>query len=262
MKAQGHLRKMQVENKDLVEYHMVIDNQTIHLNPYIGEKISITFLDEIHCMACGKLTNKSYNQGYCYKCFKTLALNDRCIMAPEHCHYDKGTCREPEWGEKYCMKPHVVYLSWTSGIKVGLSRLNNRITRWMDQGATHAITVCQTESRYQAGLVEDHLRQWYRDRTQWKSMLQAEYDERIDLLSEHQKVLDHLQDFKVTPVDPEVHHFHYPVEAIGDLSIITLNKQKNISGHLLGIKGQYLILDSGVVNIRAHTSYLVDVSLG
>jgi len=35
-------------------------------------------------------------------------------------------------------------------------------------------------------------------------------------------------------------------------------KQPDLSGVLLGIKGQYLILDSGVLNIRKHTGYEVE----
>jgi hypothetical protein len=39
-----------------------------------------------------------------------------------------------------------------------------------------------------------------------------------------------------------------------------LDKDPDVSGILKGIKGQYLILDSGVINIRKFTSYEVTVS--
>ena len=262
MKGQGHLRKMKVGNASTVQYHLVLDNESYHLNPYIGDKITIEYLNDIHCMACGQSTNKSYNQGYCYRCFQILAVNDRCVMAPEYCHYDQGTCRESDWGEAFCMQPHVVYVSWTSGFKVGLTRLNNQVTRWIDQGATHAIPVCLVKTRKEAGLVEDHLRQWYRDRTQWKSMIQMVSDTQIDIQAEKDKMIEKLDGFDIKPLDEKEYQFEYPVDAIGELTQLSLDKQKKISGYLLGIKAQYLILDSGVVNIRKHGSYLVEVSMG
>ena len=72
----------------------------------------------IHCVECGRATKKSFNQGHCFPCFRSLASCDRCITSPELCHYDAGTCREPEWGEAHCMQPHVVYLANSSGLKV------------------------------------------------------------------------------------------------------------------------------------------------
>jgi|AntRauTorckE5430_2_1112549.scaffolds.fasta_scaffold00138_8 hypothetical protein len=260
MKQIGHLQKMKVEYGNPLEYSLILDNEPYPINVYIGQRITIEFLGEIHCNACKKSILKSYNQGYCYQCFKVLAANDRCMMAPEHCHYDKGTCREPNWGMSFCMKPHVVYLAWTSGYKVGLSRLSQYQTRWMDQGATHAVAICQVETRKDAGIMEDYLRTWYRDRTQWKSMIQMPIQD-IDILKEAEKLTTHLQKFEPVLMPKKVHHFHYPVEAIGALETLSLDKQKSISGYLLGIKGQYLILDTGVINIRKHGSYLVKVTI-
>lgn len=266
MSFQGHFRKMKTEHAEQVQYYLILDDQEYHLNPHLGQYITIEYLDNIHCMACGKSTAKSFNQGYCYKCFQTLAMNDRCMMSPELCHYDKGTCREPEWGMSYCMQPHVVYLSLTSGVKVGLTRAQQYTTRWIDQGATQAIAVCKVKTRRESGLVEDHLRQWYQDRTQWKAMLEGSsqadlLSEPIDLVSEREKVISKLKDFDIEALDSKVHYFEYPIDAIGPLSILSLDKQKEVSGHLLGIKGQYLILDTGVFNIRKHGSYLVNVTI-
>ena len=41
---------------------------------------------------------------------------------------------------------------------------------------------------------------------------------------------------------------------------LKLDTHLNISGELKGIKGQYLILDKGVFNVRAHEGYIVDFS--
>ena len=40
-----------------------------------------------------------------------------------------------------------------------------------------------------------------------------------------------------------------------------LDKQPEIDGLLQGIKGQYLIFDSGVINIRKYTAYNVQFSV-
>ena len=41
--------------------------------------------------------------------------------------------------------------------------------------------------------------------------------------------------------------------------LVFLQKTPEIRGTLLGIKGQYLIFDIGVINIRKYTGYHVEV---
>ena len=104
---------------------------------------------------------KSYGDGYCGECFKTLPQCDLCIVKPELCHYAKGTCRDPRWGEENCMTTHVLYLANSGGIKVGITRLGQIPTRWMDQGATQALALCHLSSRHQSGLFEKLLAENY-----------------------------------------------------------------------------------------------------
>ena len=103
-----------------VAYDLPLGDQSIALNPLLGKSIKLTYTGKISCVHCNRAIKKSYNQGYCYPCFITLAQCDLCIMKPETCHYDAGTCREPAWGEAFCIKPHIVYLANSSGIKVVL----------------------------------------------------------------------------------------------------------------------------------------------
>ncbi|MDH3948422.1 MAG: DUF2797 domain-containing protein, partial [Gammaproteobacteria bacterium] len=56
------------------------------MNSLIGNSISLSFLGEINCIACGRKTNKSFSQGFCYPCFQSLAQCDSCIIKPEQCH--------------------------------------------------------------------------------------------------------------------------------------------------------------------------------
>ncbi|HYF97471.1 MAG TPA: DUF2797 domain-containing protein, partial [Coxiellaceae bacterium] len=168
----GQLRKLQSQLKTPIEYAMPLADEFFPLNPLLGKTISLTFLEKIECLHCGKATNKSFNQGYCYLCFRQLAACDLCIMRPELCHYAQGTCREPTWAEQHCMQPHIVYLANTSALKVGISRQSQIPTRWIDQGAEQALPIFSVRTRYQSGVIESVLKQWVSDRTNWRLMLQ------------------------------------------------------------------------------------------
>ena len=97
---QGHLRKMVINHdSDIAQYQIKLDDQLISLNEKIGQPIRIESLGEIHCLECGRKSKKSFSQGYCYPCFSKLPQCDTCIMSPEKCHFDLGTCRDPKWGD-------------------------------------------------------------------------------------------------------------------------------------------------------------------
>ena len=136
----GPIRKMTavLSDQGTPDYQLPIGEDKLPLNDVIGKRLTLTYHDKITCSHCGRKTKKSYSQGYCYPCMQKLAQCDMCIMKPETCHYDQGTCREPEWGEQNCMIKHYVYLSNTSGLKVGITRHSQVPTRWIDQGATQA----------------------------------------------------------------------------------------------------------------------------
>ena len=177
MKFQGNLHKMITEAGSPVSYSLELGGRQLRLNDWLGKDVSIEYLQEIECIHCGRITRKSFNQGYCYPCFASLAQCDACIVSPEKCHYHLGTCREPEWGLQHCMRPHIVYLANTSGLKVGITRESQLPTRWIDQGAVQALPVVRVSRRYHAGLIETAFRQHVSDRTNWRSMLKNEVEE-------------------------------------------------------------------------------------
>jgi len=194
-----------------------------------------------------------------------------CIMAPEKCHYDAGTCREPSWGEQFCMTDHVVYLANSSGIKVGITRATQLPTRWLDQGASQALPIMRVATRQQSGLVEDVLRSQVPDRTNWRALLKGDA-EVLDLPAIREQIFDACADglrelqgrFGLQAIQPlpdaEVVQMKYPVEAYPK-KIVSFNLDKDpvAEGTLLGIKGQYLIFDTGVINIRKYTAYQLAV---
>jgi hypothetical protein len=269
--ARGALHKMHTELKDPVSYRLSLQDADIHLNDYLGKAIAIEFLGSINCGHCGRLTKKSFNQGYCYPCFKKLAQCDSCIMSPEKCHYDAGTCREPEWGETHCMQDHFVYLANSSGVKVGITRGSQVPTRWMDQGALQALPIVRVKTRLQSGLVEVILKQYVTDRTQWQRMLKGQV-ERLDMQAAWQdlqqqcgaELLALQQSEGVQAIQlleqQQVVELSYPVLQYPDkVKAHNLDKQARVEGTLMGIKGQYLMLDTGVINIRKFSSYNIEL---
>ncbi len=266
----GQLKKLKTQLNSPIEYTLPLDQEVIPLNTFLGKTISLKFLAKIHCLHCNKLTNKSFSQGYCYPCFRQLAACDLCIMRPELCHYAAGTCRQPIWGEQHCMQPHIVYLANTSALKVGITRQSQIPTRWIDQGAEQALPIFSVKSRYQSGLVECALKQWVSDRTNWRLMLQttaAPLDligERDRLLTQAQPLLQQVQaQFNKDEIqlldEAVVQSLQYPIlEYPKKVSSHDLEKKPFLEGTLQGIKGQYLILDSGVINIRKYGGYVLE----
>ena len=114
--GQGTLRKMQVRLEQPVDYRIRLGEARIPLNQYLEKTIRLQHSGAIFCVHCDRKTNKSFSQGYCYPCFQKLAQCDSCIIHPEKCHFDQGSCREPDWGERYCLQDHIIYLANSSGL--------------------------------------------------------------------------------------------------------------------------------------------------
>ncbi|MGB2079383.1 MAG: DUF2797 domain-containing protein, partial [Vibrio sp.] len=171
----GTLTKMAAHlDNDLTQYQVVIGEQNVDLNPYLNKTVRFEYTGNIFCSACGKKTKKSYAQGHCFVCMRKLASCDMCIMKPETCHYDQGTCREPSWGEANCMVDHYVYLSNTSSVKVGITRHTQIPTRWIDQGATQGLPIFKVKTRQLSGLIEVELAKLISDKTNWRTLLKQD----------------------------------------------------------------------------------------
>lgn len=265
---QGVLKKLvsTLNDENQVEYQLPVGEQLLALNPLIGGRLRLSHTGTINCSNCSKRTKKSYSQGHCYVCMTKLASCDMCIMKPETCHYAQGTCREPSWGEANCFVPHFVYLSNTSGIKVGITRHTQLPTRWIDQGATQGLPIFKVKSRYISGLVEIALAKLVADKTHWQAMLKGN-NENIDLNDKASELIPQIEaaladiinehgDDAIERLDHAIQSIHYPITEF-PLKVKSYNLDKNpdIDDVLVGIKGQYLIFENGVINIRKYTSY-------
>jgi hypothetical protein len=263
----GVIQKMHTKAVSPVEYQLPIGEALVGLNALLGRELEIEFCGEIFCLSCGRKTNKSFNQGHCYPCLKRLAACDQCIIKPELCHFHEGTCREPEWGQAHCLQSHIVYLANSSGLKVGVTRATQVPTRWIDQGASQALPIFEVSERRIAGLLEVAIRTVVSDRTAWQRMLKGVPDP-LDLVAERERLLAQagLAIGRVTETinadqarlmeEASPIQIQYPVNQYPEkVTALNLDKTPRVAGRLLGIKGQYLILDSGVLNIRKFGGY-------
>ncbi|QJR82452.1 DUF2797 domain-containing protein [Alteromonas pelagimontana] len=273
----GTIRKMRVstDSSNQVKYHLPVGEELLDVNALIGQTITAEYRGTIKCLNCERKTRKSFNQGYCYRCLITLAQCDSCIISPEKCHYDQGTCREPQWGEAHCLSDHFVYIANTGSLKVGITRhIGEGISsRWIDQGATQATVVMRVPDRLTSGLVETLCKSHIADKTNWRKMLTGE-PEKQDLIHTKNTILEKisaplqaLQEEKglqaIAEVKDVVHDIHYPVTTYPQkVKSINLDKTPQFSGALLGIKGQYWMLDGDrVINMRKYSGYEIEIAV-
>lgn len=261
----GSIQKLIGTATTLINYALPIGNQLIDLQPLLGKRITLNFTGKINCVSCQRTINKSFSQGHCFKCFQTLPECDICIMQPEKCHFAQNTCRNPAWGKTHCHKPHIVYLANTSGLKVGITRLTQVPTRWIDQGAIQALPIFQVENRLQSGIIEAHLRQFIADKTNWRKMLQNTAPN-LDLITARNELLEKASlkklglNLEILPKPPL--QLTYPtLQNPPKIEQIDPHKTPKVTGVLLGIKGQYLIFEHGVLNVRKFTGYEVIIEL-
>ncbi len=265
MEYLGTFLKMQSSvNDGDVEYLLHLSEDEIIVNDLIGKTLTIEWKNEIECIKCGNSTIKSFGQGYCFPCFASIPETAPCILRPELCEAHLDNARDMEWSKKNCLTTHVVYLALSSGLKVGVTRGSQVPTRWIDQGAIKAIKFAETPNRHLAGLIEIDLKKYMSDKTSWQKMLKNEINFNINLLEEKNKTKKILRSdlIKYISADDETSEFNYPVEKYPvKVKSINLEKEKVFTGILSGIKGQYLIFESGhVINIRKYNGYKVSLS--
>lgn len=258
---EGQLLKMKTHHAETVQYSLRLGENVHELAPYLGQRVRLSFLGQIRCIECGKLTKKSWQQGHCFPCTVKLASCDICIVKPELCHFAKGTCREPAWGEANCFRPHIVYLANSSGLKVGITRESQVPFRWMDQGAMQALPIMRVSARLQSGQLERLIGEHVADKTHWQKLLKG-MPEELDLKKERDQILEkvagRLGEFNPEMLDAQVLTFRYPVLE-WPTKIKSYNPEKNpvIEDRLTGIKGQYLMFENGVINLRSNAGQLI-----
>ena len=245
----------------VVEYALLLDEQRISLSAQVGQSIRLKFLGQRTCGNCHASVNKLEGGGYCKNCFFSLARCDRCFVSPERCHFAQGTCREPQWGESYCMQPHVVYLANSSGPKVGITRADRNFYRWLSQGAVQGMVIAHAKTRRDAGLLEVAIKSKVSDKTNWRRMVSMQ-PQNLDLLQLARQLQSAIELPEGTQwVSAMIgHDLAYPIQSHAPAQRLIISETNpELLDNLHGIKGQYLLLSQGAFNVAAHVGMTVEV---
>ena len=130
--------------------------------------------------------------------------------------------------------------------------------------AVSALPIIEAKSRLDSGKIEVALKQFVADKTNWRNMLKNEV-EQSNLSSLKETLLGEIagtiKETEATVLNDDEVNINYPVLKY-PTKVVSLNFDKTpiITGVLEGIKGQYLLLDSGVLNIRKFSSYHLTIN--
>jgi len=277
MEWTGNVRKLEVHAQETSTTRMDVkylwkgtrlQEPTIpwDLNAALGRKLRLDFTGAIHCTVTGKRIRKAYGDGMSFDAWRSAPEAVESVLRPELSRIHEGIAlRDEAWEREHHLAPHLTYLSYTGGIKVGVTRSVQALTRWMDQGATAAIRVLDVPYRQLAGSAEVALKSVFSDRTQVAAMLRHTDPDPPALLAEKERALHVLgEDFEPFIADnDEVVQFVYPaVDWPLSIKTASLDRVPSIEGTLVAVKGQYLVWDTGVaLNIRSHAGYEVVVQV-
>jgi Protein of unknown function (DUF2797) len=262
MTFEGVLTKMETEFSQPIQYYLVFENDFLNINQLLDKKITIQFI-KYQCLNCG-LDKPIYRQGFCKSCFYEIPQAADWIMRPElsTAHLGKED-RDLAYERQVQLQPHIVYLANSSNVKVGVTRKSQVPTRWIDQGAHEAIEIVEVPNRYLAGITEVALKEHVSDKTNWRTMLKNDIkDENLVEWREHLKqyIPDEAKDYFIesnTETNLEFPVIKYPEKP----KSLNLEKTKEYTGKLVGVKGQYLIFeDDTVFNIRGNEGLVVQIT--
>jgi len=263
MQYQGVLKKMITENYDTIQYYLDMETDFINMNQLLNRELELYFV-KYKCLNC-HLDRPIYRQGFCKSCFFDTPRAGDWIMRPElsTAHLGKED-RDLAYEKAAQLQPHIVYLANSSNVKVGVTRKQQVPTRWIDQGAHEAIEIVEVPNRYLAGITEVALKEHVADKTNWRKMLQNDIEDE-NLVEWQQKlrryIPEEVQEYFIE--NNKETELHFPVHQYPEKpKNLNLVKEKNYTGKLVGIKGQYLIFeDQTVFNVRANEGLVVDLKM-
>ncbi|MCB9184954.1 MAG: DUF2797 domain-containing protein [Flavobacteriales bacterium] len=233
------------------------------LSAWVGQRLALRATGVLSCVCCGRRVKKLFQQGFCYPCLTTAPEASECIVRPELCRAHLGEGRDPAWETANHNTEHVVYLSHTGNVKVGVTRAAQVPTRWIDQGAVGALIIARVPYRQLAGLIEVDLKRILADKTNWRAMLKEVLHDPGALRAARAQVIGALNDAlrEHLLVEEEPIAIRYPMLAYPPkVTSVSFEKQPEVGGTLVGIKGQYLIWEDGrVLNVRNQSGVHVEL---
>jgi hypothetical protein len=271
----GNLRKMRTEvsseEGEPINYYLEGKNildimPSIAINDWVGRTLKWTFDGVVHCVVTGEPMQKAYRMGMSKRAFFNSPISCPSIINPELSTIHTGVAlRDREFEERYHNVPHIVYISRTDKLKVGVTGMDREQFRWNDQGAIEGVVLCETPYRQLAGEIEVYLKNHLNDKTYWRGMLKEVSrcpnellelkDECFDLLGPNYEPFFSDND--------EVFQIHYPILSYPQkIKSMKLESTPTGEGKLVGIKGQYLIFEDGrVFNVRSHEGSRVTLEI-
>jgi hypothetical protein len=235
---------------------MPLGRHLVDVNALIGKPLRLSWTGMAECQSCGGVFSELHAQGFCRRCFFESPLAGASIVRPElsTAHLGKAD-RDLDFERAYQLQPHTVYLADSGGIKVGVTRTRQQVTRWLDQGATRAKVLAITENRYEAGLIEVALKAHFSDKTDWRKMLaglefDAEFAAAVDRALG--AIPSELQRFAVA--DGTEHRATWSLAPGFAAKSVKLSHPGDVlEGVLAGQRGQYLgFADGRALNVRSH----------
>jgi hypothetical protein len=275
MTWEGNLRKLRIEPGGTTDEPLRYFQQGADVldalpdrcwSDWVGSHLTIQFDGSIHCASTGKRIRKTYGDGLSYDAWLKAPQAVESVIRPELSRIHEGIAlRDREWEERHHNVPHWVYLSQTSAIKVGVTGAHTGAKRWYDQGAIAGTVLCVAPYRALAGEMEVLLKDVFTDKSAYRAMILATDPDVHALEEAREEAFDHLgtafEEFM--QFDEEVQTFRYPMTILpAKVRSVRLDKQPIIQGTLVGLKGQYLVFDSGdAINIRSHIGYRVCIEV-
>ncbi|WGH25271.1 MAG: DUF2797 domain-containing protein [Candidatus Shikimatogenerans bostrichidophilus] len=209
-----------------------------------------------------------FKDGYCKNCFFNsfyigIYHPTKCTshLNIEHINLKKE--------KKIELQDHIIYISLTGNIKVGITIKKNFLNRLMDQGALKAIILAITPNRYLSGIIENICKKIIPDRTNYINMLTNNFLKNINLINIKNKIFNFILKFykkykNYLYKNNTIYNFIYPVfKYPKKIKLFNLNYSNNIIQYkLIGIKGQYLIFTNNtVLNMRKHIGYSINIKI-
>lgn len=263
MLFKGQILKMSTVFAEPIQYYLTLSGDLLNVNQLIGKTFKFKHTG-FQCVSCGE-SKPLYRMGFCKKCFFESPYASETIIRPElsTAHLGKEE-RNLDVEKEIQLQPHVVYLAYTGDVKVGVTRGTQVPTRWIDQGATFALPIANTENRYEAGMIEVALKEHLADKTNYKKMLMDDFESEIDLQDFRNKIEEYIPaDFlKFYNAESDIVKLDYPYTKPEKVTAFTLDKKPEFEGVLKGIKGQYLHFEGDeFMNVRSHEGYVVDLEI-
>jgi len=122
------------------------------------------------------------------------------------------------------------------------------------------LIIAKVPERILSGKIEIAVSKNFADKTNWRKMLKGEYED-LDLFEfrerAHKLFPEELRCYALE--NEKVQNLVYPVESVPEkITSHNLDKIPEFEDRLTGIKGQYLIFETRVINMRKYSGYHID----